>query len=202
MPSFRRKVLRVGDVSNPKDRNERRVRTGRGHGTLPRPKKGGHTLKDPRIGAGKKGEEGKEPSPSETGRMPPFRGWGENRGSSAHFVPSYRQNQAYIPVRCTPYPKHAEEDHGSLRTVRSPSSRIVSHPPSVGVEPLSSKDGSQTSRPRCSLVHTFGVDFWTRRNVSHISSRRRLHDPRSSGNETHAQAQALSSPREKRSSKP
>lgn len=46
---------------------------------------------------------GMEPSPSETGRMPPFRAGGK-RGSSAHFVPSYRQNQPYTPLRCTPYP--------------------------------------------------------------------------------------------------
>ena len=163
---------------------------------------GGHTSMDPRIGAGKKREEGWNLPHPKQDECPPFEQGGGKPGLLCALC-------SFVPPKATiysgsmhPVPKHAEEDHGSLRTVRSPSSRIVSHPPSVGVEPLSSKDGSQTSRPRCSLVHTFGVDFWTRRNVSHISSRRRLHDPRSSGNETHAQAQALSSPREKRSSKP
>ena len=123
---------------------------------------GGHTSMDPRIGAGKKREEGWNLPHPKQDECPPFEQGGGKPGLLCALC-------SFVPPKATiysgsmhPVPKHAEEDHGSLSTVPSPSFRIVSHPPSVGLDHLVSKDGSQTSRPRCSLVHKFGVDFWTR----------------------------------------
>ena len=71
------------DVSNPKDWNEWMDRTGRGHGSLPRSKKGGGGAyvngSTDRCREETRG--GMEPSSSETGRMPPFRAGGGETGA-------------------------------------------------------------------------------------------------------------------------
>lgn len=71
------------------------------------------------------------------------------------FRPQIARIAGMDPGHALPVPIHAEEAVGSPGTARSPPLAIVSHPPSVAFGPRSVGDGSQTSRSRCSLVHTF-----------------------------------------------
>lgn len=196
----------VGIVSNPKDRNERKGSVPTEDRTFRSWKRrggGGHTSSHPPKGWGRRTERFHPQTQRRNAPPPPpLPREGENRGSSACFVHSYRGNEGRFPVRCTPYPKHAEENQRSLRTVGTPSFSIVSHPPFVDHEHGSSKEGSQTSRPRCSLVHTFGWTSGPDRKVDHRSSRRRLHDPRPSERRPQTQANALHTSKKTRRSKP